>query len=163
MRMAVMGAGSLGTIIGALITKGGLEIDLIDVNTAHVNALKERGAKITGKMELEVPVKALTPDEMAGEYDLFFYLVKATHNEEALPKVAQHLKSDGVVVTMQNGIPEESVAAVVGRERTLGCAVGWGAALVAPGVSMLASDLERMTYDIGELDGQITDRLKKII
>ncbi len=162
MRMAVMGAGSLGTIIGALITKGGYDIDLIDVNVEHVKALNEKGAKIIGLMDLSVPVKAITPDEMTGEYDIFFYLTKTTHNESALKSVVKHLKADGVVVCMQNGIPEDAVADVVGKERTVGSIVGWGATLMEPGVSKLTSQPEKMEYVIGELDGQDTERLHKI-
>ena len=117
MRMAVMGAGSLGTIVGALVTRGGYEIDLIDVNVDHVRALNANGAKITGLMEeLVKPVKAITPDEMTGEYDVFFYLTKTTQNESALQHVVGHLKPDGVVVCMQNGIPEDAVAEQVGQE-----------------------------------------------
>jgi len=159
MRMAIMGAGSLGTIIGALLCKAGQEVDLIDSNHEHVQVLNEKGATVVGKMECCVPVKALKPEMMTGEYDIVLYLVKATHDEEALPQVKQHLKSNGFVVTMQNGIPEERVAAVIGRDRTLGCAIGWGATWVEPGVSMLTSEVEKMTYDIGELDGSDSERL----
>lgn len=101
MRMAIMGAGSLGTIIGALLTKNGYEVDLIDSNVQHVEALNKSGAKIVGLMELVQPVKALTPEQMTGEYDLFLYLVKSTQHDSALPYVAKHLKPQGVVVAMQ--------------------------------------------------------------
>jgi 2-dehydropantoate 2-reductase len=46
MKMAVYGAGSLGTILGALLTKNGYDIDLIDVNEAHVKALMKREPKL---------------------------------------------------------------------------------------------------------------------
>jgi 2-dehydropantoate 2-reductase len=163
MRMAVMGAGSLGTIVGALVTKGGYDIDLIDVNVDHVKALNAKGAKITGLMEeLVRPVKAITPDEMTGEYDLIFYLTKTTQNESALKYVIRHLKRDGVVVCMQNGIPEDAVADAVGKDRTVGCIVGWGATWVEPGVSKLTSKTNNMHYVMGELDGKDTGRLHEI-
>lgn len=163
MRMAVMGAGSLGTIIGALMTKNGYGVDLIDVNAAHVKALNEKGAKIIGLMDLVVPVKALTPDQMTGEYDVFFYLVKTTQNESALKAVVPHLKKDGIVLCMQNGIPEEPVVEAVGKDRVIGCIVGWGATWVEPGVSRLTSAPEHMSYDLGELDGKDTERLDKLV
>ena len=163
MRMAIMGAGSLGTILGALLCKAGYEVDLIDTNHDHVQALNEKGATVVGKMDCCVPVKAFKPEMMTGEYDIFLYLVKATHDGQALPQVKQHLKSDGFVVTMQNGIPEERVAAVVGRDRTLGCAIGWGATWVEHGVSMLTSEVEKMTYDVGELDGSDSERLTLLV
>ncbi|GAB6155969.1 ketopantoate reductase family protein [Desulfosporosinus burensis] len=162
MRTAIMGAGSLGTIAGALITKNGGDIILIDANKEHVKALNEKGATITGTMELTIPVKAITPDEMTGIYDVVLYLVKQTYNEVALKQLLPHLGPDSVVCTLQNGVPEDAVAEIIGKERTLSGTVGWGATFVGPGVSMLTSDPNKMSYDIGELDGSIRERTKKV-
>ncbi|MBQ4158656.1 MAG: 2-dehydropantoate 2-reductase, partial [Clostridia bacterium] len=63
-RYAIYGAGSLGTVLGAYITKNGGNIDLINRNKAHVAALNEKGARITGKTEMLVKVRAYTPDQM---------------------------------------------------------------------------------------------------
>lgn len=162
MKLGIMGAGSLGTVIGAMLTKNGYDIDLIDVNVPHVKALNEKGAQITGLMELNQPVKAITPDEMTGGYDYLLYLTKTTHNKSALKYVKENLKADGTVVCMQNGIPEDAVAEVVGKERVLGCIVGWGATLVEPGVSKLTSEPDKMSYDLGELNGQDSPRLHEV-
>ena len=67
MRIAIYGAGSLGTILGAYLTKAGLNCELINRNQAHVEALRTQGARVTGTVELTVPVKALLPQEMSGE------------------------------------------------------------------------------------------------
>jgi 2-dehydropantoate 2-reductase len=162
MRIALVGAGAMGTIIGALITKGGEDIVLVDVNEPHVKALNEKGARITGHMDLTVPVKAITPDGMEGVYDLVIYIVKTTYDDKALPEILPFLGPDSVVITLQNGVPEEKVAAVVGRERTLGGAIGWGATFVGPGVSELTYEPVEMTYDIGELDGSVAERVQAV-
>jgi 2-dehydropantoate 2-reductase len=161
MRIALMGAGSLGIILGALISAKGYCIDLIDTNEENVATLNRDGAVITGYLDLKVPVKALTPDQLEGEYDLVFYVVKAVHNRAALNTIARHLKQAGAVVTLQNGFPEEAVAAVLGRERTMGCVVIWGATWVKPGVSMLTQAPETMEYYIAEMDGSDSDRLNQ--
>jgi 2-dehydropantoate 2-reductase len=162
MRLAVLGAGSMGTIAGALMTKGGYDVTLIDANKAHVDAMNIKGATITGTMELNVPVKAITPDQMEGMYDIVFYLVKQTSNKAALTALIPHLNEDSIVCTLQNGIPEEDVAHYVGRERVMGCAVGWGATWLEPGISELTSDTAKMTFDLGELDGSVRERTKKV-
>ncbi len=162
MRIAMMGTGSMGTVIGALVSRAGLDITLVDANRAHVDALNASGARVTGHMELTVPVKAVTPDGLEGLFDLVIYLVKTTYDETALPQIITHLPADGVLVTLQNGVPEEKVAAAVGRERTLGGAIGWGATWLRPGVSELTSEPEKMTFDLGELDGSITPRLQQV-
>ena len=59
-RYAIYGAGSLGTVLGAYITKNGGQIDLINRNKAHVEALRKNGARLTGAVEMTVPVTAYT-------------------------------------------------------------------------------------------------------
>ena len=48
MKCAIYGAGSLGTVLGAYLTEGGIDVDLVNRNRAHVAALREHGAVITG-------------------------------------------------------------------------------------------------------------------
>lgn len=157
-----MGVGSIGTIIGTYIQRNGVDIDLIDANKTHVDALNKNGATVIGTVEMNVPVKALTPDKIEGIYDVVFYLVKQTHNEAALKQLLPHIGPNSVVCTLQNGVPEPAVAKIVGAERTMGCVVGWGASWIKPGVSELTSNPDKMTFDIGEYTGVITERLLKV-
>jgi len=164
-RTAILGAGALGIIIGALMTKNGKQVDLIDSYQENVDALNASGASVTGNLELNWPVTALTPQQMRGKYDLILLLTKQTANMAALPRLLPHLHPDSIVCTLQNGIPEESVAAIVGRERTIGGAVGFGATWLRPGVSELTSTLEaveKFAFEIGELDGVVRPRLETV-
>ena len=162
MRAAIIGAGSLGTIIGALMAKAGRPVDLIDTNREHVAALNRDGAHVIGEMELTVPVHALTPDEMSGHYDLIFLLSKQTANQAVLTHLLPFLHAESTVCTLQNGIPEPSVAAVIGQGRTIGGAVGFGATWIGPGVSRLTTTAEatrKFAFEIGEMDGQMRPHL----
>ena len=165
MRTAILGAGSLGIIIGALVAKGGYQIDLIDSYKENVDALNANGATVTGLLDLNVPVMALTPDQMEGYYDLIFLLTKQTNNDSALKQLLPHLHKDSIVCTLQNGIPEEAVAAYVGKDRTIGGAVLFGATFKEPGVSVLASPYKQtkeMAFTIGEMDGALRPRLQQV-
>lgn len=163
MRVAIMGVGSLGTIAGALISKNGGEVTLIDANKEHVDVLNKNGATVIGKMELNnVPVTAITPEEMEGIYDIVILLAKQTYNNVALPQLLPHLGPNSVVCTLQNGIPEDSVGQVIGRDRVVGGVVGWGATWIKPGISELTSDVSAMRYEIGEYNGERTERIEKI-
>ena len=165
MRAALVGIGSLGTIIGALIAKHGKQIDLFDSNKENIDALNLFGATITGSIDLTVPVTAYTPDQMLGDYDLCFLLTKQTNNRIVLPQLLPHLHADSIVCTLQNGIPEETVAGVVGGERTVGGAVGFGATWLKPGVSSLTSSydaVEKYAFEIGEIDGVVRARLTAV-
>lgn len=163
MRVALFGVGSLGTIAGALMTKNGVDVTLIDANEAHVKALNEKGATIIGKMDLKnQPVKAILPEQMEGIYDIVFLLTKQTVNHIVLPRIIEHMDENSTLCTLQNGAPEELVAQYVGKERTVGGVTGWGAEYIEPGVSQLSSDPFRMVFEIGELDGTITPRIEKV-
>jgi len=153
MRYAIYGAGSLGTVLGAYITQNGDEIDLINRNQAHVNALNEHGARITGTVEMNVPVKAITPDEMTGTYDVILLMTKQLHNAEVVSMLKDYLSEEGVIVTLQNGLPEPGIAAIVGSNRTMGCVVEWGATLSEPGVCTLTSTPDSLSFHMGKMDG----------
>lgn len=164
MRVAVVGGGSIGIILAALVTKNIGPIDIIESFQENVDALNKHGATVTGFLELNVPVKAYTPDMVTGTYDIVFLCNKQTTNSEVLQNLLPHLNADSLVLTLQNGIPEDSVAKIVGKERTAGGAVGFGATWLQPGISQLTSTmyaLENFAFDIGELSGEITPRIKE--
>ncbi len=157
MRCAICGAGSLGTVLGAYITQNGGEIDLINRNQAHVDALNAKGARITGTVDMTVPVKAMTPAQMSGKYDIILLLTKQLHNAEVVTMLRDYLSEDGVIVTLQNGLPEPGIAEIVGSGHTMGCVVEWGATLSAPGECVLTSAPDSLSFHMGRMEG-ISDR-----
>jgi len=156
LQYAIYGAGSLGTVMGAYLTKSGVDIQLVNRNKAHVAALRESGAHITGTVEMTVPVKAILPEEMAGQYDVVFLLTKQLHNDETAAYLKPFLTADGVVVTLQNGIPEPGLMEVLGQGHVMGCTVEWGATLAEPGHAILTSDPGSLSFHMGRMPG-ITD------
>lgn len=155
-RYAIYGAGSLGTVLGAFITKNGGDILLINRNLAHVSALNEKGAVINGTVEMTVPVKAITPDQMTGKFDIILLMTKQLHNAQVVTMLKDFLAEDGVIVTLQNGLPEPEIAEIVGKNRTIGCTVEWGATMSAPGVCTLTSAPDSLSFHMGKMEG-ITD------
>lgn len=165
MKVAIYGAGSLGTVLGAYISKAGIEIDLISRNKNHIEALSEKGANIIGKHEFNTKVNALTPDKMNKKYDIIFLMTKQLDNKKVIQFLNNYIDSDGVICTMQNGLPELSVAEVIGEDRTFGCAIGWGAQLTEPGVSMLTSDPDAIVFALGALTkkGRSTQHFREVV
>ena len=162
MRAAIYGAGSLGTILGAYITKNGGRIELINRNKAHVEALRNNGARVTGTVEFSQPVKAYTPDEMSGEYDIIFLMTKQQQNNEVVTYLKKFLAEDGVIVTLQNGIPELQIGDIIGEERVLGCTVAWGATMKEPGVCELTSAPDSLTFSLGSLQVEPNAHIKEV-
>lgn len=157
MKAAIMGAGAMGTVLGAFLTRNGFPVDLIDSYPAQVDALNEKGAGVVGCAELTVPVRALLPEQMEGVYDLVFLMVKQTNNEASLRALLPHLGENSTVCTLQNGVPELAVAEFVGRNRTVGGACRWGATFVEPGISELTNALSAARFCLRS--GRSTDVL----
>lgn len=161
-RIAILGAGALGTILGANIARAGRQVDLIDSYADHVDALNKNGATVTGTEEFNVPVHALLPEQMTGVYDIVFYLVKQTANSVALPKLLRHLHENSVVCTLQNGLPEYLVGDYVGMKRVMGAPVGWGATFIGPGISCQTSEPETMHFLLGRLNGEVDEPVLEV-
>lgn len=149
MRAAIYGAGSLGMILGAYITKNGGKIDLINRNRAHVEAIRRNGAVVTGTVNFTQKVEVYTPEEMTGKYDIIFLMTKQLQNREVVTFLKDFLTEDGVIVTLQNGIPEMLIGEIVGEDHVLGCTVAWGATKTGDGVCELTSEPDSLTFSLG--------------
>lgn len=161
-RYAIYGAGSLGTVLGAYIAKNGVEIDLINRNRAHVEALRKHGAVIRGTVEMTVPVHALLPDEMEGRYDIILLLTKQLQNAMVVSFLRTYLAEDGVIVTLQNGLPEPGIAEIIGEEHTMGCVVEWGATLTAPGECLMTSEADSLSFHMGRMRGISDEKFNEV-
>ena len=162
MRVAIYGAGSLGTILGAYISKAGAEIELINRNQAHIKALQDNGAQIVGTVQFTQKVTAYTPDQMNGEYDIIFLMTKQQHNAEVVQMLKEYLAPDGVLVTFQNGLPEMQIADIIGEDRVLGCTVAWGATLQSPGVCELTSEADALSFSLGAISKSRSRHFDKV-
>jgi 2-dehydropantoate 2-reductase len=110
-----------------------------------------------------VPVRALHLHEAQAidqPFEAVFLAVKAYDTEWATVFAMRFLTPDGVVVDFQNGINDERVAAVAGRQRTLGCVITIGAGLYEPG-HVVRTD-QGGGFKIGELDGADSERARRI-
>ena len=162
MRIALLGAGSVGTIIGALISKGGEDIVLVDNYAEHVDVLNTYGARIVGHIDHAIPVKAILPEEMTGQYDLIISTTKQTTLAESLLKIKKHLHAGSTVLTLQNGIPEDISKEIVGEQRVMGGGIEFGASWKEPGVTELTSGISSLAITFGQLNGQITEKTKAV-
>lgn len=162
MRVAIYGAGSLGTILGAYISRGGEKIELINRNKAHVEALQTQGAHIIGTVQFVQPVVAYTPAEMSGKYDIVFLMTKQQHNAEVVAMLKDFLAEDGVLVTFQNGLPELQIADIIGEERVMGCTVAWGATMQQAGVCELTSSPDALSFSLGSISATRNRHFDKV-
>ena len=162
MRAAIYGAGSLGMILGAFITKNGGRIDLINRNKAHVEAIRKNGAVVTGTVNFTQKVDVYTPEEMTGRYDIIFLMTKQLQNREVVTFLKDFMTPDGVIVTLQNGIPEMLISEIVGEDHVLGCTVAWGATKTGDGVCELTSEPDSLTFSLGSTSPTPNGHIKDV-
>ena len=155
--VVIWGAGAIGGTIGAHLSRAGHDVLYVDVVPEHVAAIE------AGRLTIEGPIasfttggRAATPDRVTGKHKLIILAVKAHHTEAATRALAPHLAEDGAVVSCQNGLNELIIADVVGRERTIGAFVNFGADYLEPGRILYGV---RGAVVVGELDGARTPRI----
>ena len=136
MKVAVLGCGAMGSIYAGLLSSSGHEVMAIDRNKAHIDAINAQGLRVfgaSGDRTVSIQAYADLPD---AEVDLLIVALKAAH-VPAVAEATRLLNSDGVVLTIQNGLgSSETVADAFGPERAIvGVAQGFGASVPEPGHS----------------------------
>jgi len=160
MAITVYGAGAIGGTTGAALVRAGHDVLLVDSAAPHVEAINAHGITIErrdGVTTTRVP--AVTPDGLGRDLALVLLAVKSHHTADVLRDLAPRLAPDGTIVSLQNGLSEEQIAAVVGAARTVGCLVNWAADWVAPGRILHGG---HGAFVLGELDGRDTPRVREL-
>jgi 2-dehydropantoate 2-reductase len=160
-RLLLMGCGSVGGVIAGGLLRTGYDLAIVTHNEAISQAINADGIRFfTPEGQWTVPAVAHTRlDEMSGPFDVVYLAMKATEVEQAARDAAAYLAPEGYAVTLQNGVVEDRVGEVLGRERVIGALVGWGATMHAPGVYEMTSHGELV---VGELDGKETQRTRQL-
>ncbi len=165
-RIAIIGAGAIGSVVGGFLTKAGRDVTLVDQWPEHIEMMKAKGLRLSGTPgDHVVPVKALHIHELQSvrePFDAVFIAVKSYDTEWATAMALAYLKPDGVIVDFQNGINDERVAAVAGKHRTLGCVITISAGMYEPGHAM-RTDTGEIGFKIGEHDGKETPRVRELV
>lgn len=158
MHFVILGAGGVGSVVGAHLAKAGHRVALIG-RTAHVDAIRSHGLRLTGVLDFEVwPEAYVSAAELSGA-DVLLLTTKAADTEEAL-KSAAHLDI-GIAASLQNGVAKnEQLAQVFGRGRVIGGAIAVGARLREPGV---VEQNRQAGVLFGELDGGASERLGSLV
>jgi 2-dehydropantoate 2-reductase len=158
--IAVWGAGGIGGVLAAWLVRSGLDVLVVDKDEAHVRAMQASGLFIDGvRGEFKVPVRAVLPDEVNERLDLVLLAVKCHHTVEAVDQLRPWLGADSTVVSVQNGLNEEVIAAAVGTDRTVGCFVNFGGDWQGPGHVRHGGEYPLW---IGELDGTVGERIRRV-
>jgi 2-dehydropantoate 2-reductase len=150
----------MGGTLGAYWARAGIDVLLVDVVAEHVEACRTSGLGIEGPVEtFEEIVPAVTPDELEGRFARVVLAVKAHHTRTAVAALEPHLTHDGFVLSVQNGLNEIEISRQVGKERTMGAFVNFGADWLSPGRILFGN---RGAVVVGEIDGTMRQRTEQM-
>lgn len=165
-KIAVLGAGAIGSSVGADLTLAGHDVVLIDQWPAHVEAMRARGLRVMmGDGELHTPVQAYHLCDVSSldtQFDVVLLAAKSYDTRWMAELIKPYLKSDGFVVGMQNGMNDETLVSVVGYGRTVGCVLELSAEVFTPGLVQRNTTHQSTWLGFGELHGRVTPRLKEL-
>lgn len=156
----IWGAGAIGGTIGAFLTRAGFDVTLVDAVAGHVDAMNAKGLTITGPIDaFTIPVRAVTPDRVRGTWRCVLLCVKGQDTRTATGMIKPHLAADGYVASIQNGLNEAAIAAIVGPQRTIGAFINFDADYHGPGEIHFAG---RSSVVVGEIDGVMRPRVREL-
>jgi len=120
MRIAILGAGAMGSWFGAHLAMNGGDVELLTTNRAHIEAVQRDGLTLryVGGESI-VPVSIGRPEQINQVVDLVVVLTKTHQLDDALGSISHALKPDTAVLSLQNGLGnEEIIARHVGLDNT---------------------------------------------
>ena len=106
-----------------------------------------------------MPVRACLPGELDEGLEVVLLAVKSMATEQAVTALLPHLGPESWIVSAQNGLNEEAIAALAGRQRTVGGFVNFGADYIEPGRIRYYG---HAPFYLGELDGTVSERVRRL-
>ena len=170
-RIAIMGAGALGSYTAAYLAREGEDVTIIDMWPEHVETVRADGLRASGSQgDFTVPVKAMHLTDAQGindPFDYAFISMKSYDTEWATHFIKRYVKPDGYFISLQNCWNDPIIGEIVGPEREIGCIASHiEVALWEPGHvnrgGAPGRDHGYTVFRVGEQDGRITRRAEHI-
>ena len=163
MRIAILGgAGAMGGIFGAWLSRAGHDVHLVDVSRPAIEAINAQGLTVEER-DGTAPVFRLPATDdpgTVGPVDLIVTFVKCYHTEAAVTAARPMIGPDTAILSLQNGWGNvDRIAAVAGRDRVLVGLTYHGGTLLGPG--RVRHPGHGMTF-LGELSGEVSPRLRAV-
>lgn len=161
MKIAVMGAGAMGSLFGGLLADAGEDVTLIDIWKEHVDAINARGLRVTGiSGDRTIEVNSTTDPGKVGPVDLVIIFVKSYDTAEAARDAMPMASDETVFLSLQNGLGNiDNIAEAAGKHRIIRGVTAQGSTMRGPGEIYHAGQGPTV---IGELDETSTERVKRI-
>ena len=159
--VAIVGAGGMGGLFGSILSKGGLEVTLIDTNREQIEAIRAKGLSISGfggKRNLMLPT--VSDASLVKQADIVLVQCKGTATREAALSMTHLADNGSIFISFQNGLGNEDILAeILGLENVFGGLTAMAGACIGPGQY---HDFGRAPCFIGEWVGGMSPRAEEI-
>ena len=163
MRIAIVGTGGVGALVGGLLARGGSEVAFV-ARGANLSALRDRGLSVNsprGTFRLD-RVEVTDDPAILAPADVVLVAVKGWQVREVAPRLTPLLAREGFAVPLENGVEAaDDLAEALGEHRVAGGLCHMLAWLEAPGVVRHVGELLRVT--VGERHGGGSARLDRLV
>ena len=163
MKIAVIGAGAMGSIYAGLLAEANNEVWIVDIWKQHLDTIRSQGLRVEGASGDRVVKNINVADDVSeiGECELVVIATKASGVASAATSISPLLNDRSVILTIQNGLGagERIRESLDSDNIIIGVAGGFGASMKAPGhTHHNGMELIRL----GEIQGGITPRLEEV-
>jgi 2-dehydropantoate 2-reductase len=160
MKIAVIGAGAIGSVMGGLLSKAGEDVTLIG-RKLHVDVINQNGLILDGPSG-KIVIRVKAAENLDFKPDLALLTAK-TQDVESSVRKAQSFLSSALVVTTQNGVQSDDiVAGILGKENIISGVVLYNCEFLEPGRVLYSKLLSKTAFLIGEPFGVKGNRLQSL-
>lgn len=159
----VVGCGGIGGVLGSQLLRADVDLTILTTNAAVRDVWLKEGPRLEGKSigkTLDAEHVLASPEDAQRRYDVAFIAVQPPEVTNVARSLIPLLSERGRVVCLPNGLCEDRVGEIVGRERVVGAVVAWGARMLAPGSYTKTSE---GGFRVGTLSGAHDAELDAIV
>jgi 2-dehydropantoate 2-reductase len=141
LKYLVIGAGAVGGITAAFLRKNGIDVEIVCKYEDYATMISQKGINMSGEcgvFNIKIPAYA-NVSQVKEKKDIIILATKATDVMEVAPALIKVLDKSGFVISLLNGICEDEIATVLGKDRVIGCVTGWGATMESQGNLIMTS------------------------
>ena len=129
----IVGTGALATLFAARLSLAGVDVSMLGSWRAGLAALQQAGARVDSRDSQKVQATS-NPSDCRGA-KIALVLVKSWQTERTASQLAECLAEDGLAVTLQNGLGNDTILSnFLGPPRVSRGVTTLGATLLAPGI-----------------------------
>jgi 2-dehydropantoate 2-reductase len=162
MKIVVIGAGAIGGVTAAFMSKNGVDVTLVCKHESIADTIRSSGLHIVGKRgEQQIKLKAVADiSELSEKYDFCLIATKAYDLVNSAERVLPYLVSDGLIVSLQNGICIDALANVSGIDKAVGAVITWSSTMLGDATLEVTGE---GVFIIGMTGGPASERLKELM